>query len=141
MGDIFSKSASEDTNLETFSLIWLDATVNSSEENRLSQEKLRTSINHLKTFEDDKLCEDYIRNLSENDRIVLISSGRLGKIIVPQIHHLRQVFSIYIYCRYKEANEEWANKFIKVNLIFIQILIFILFIDFSIGTRCFCYFK
>jgi hypothetical protein len=121
MGDIFSKPTSEDTNLETFSLIWLDATVNSSEENRLSQEKLRTSINHLKTFEDDKLCENYIRSLSENDRIVLISSGQLGKQIIPQIHHLRQVFSIYIFCRNKETYEKWANPFIKVNLIFIQI--------------------
>jgi hypothetical protein len=41
-----------DDNLETFSLLWLDAQVNTTKDNRQAQEKLRQIINHLKTFDD-----------------------------------------------------------------------------------------
>jgi lipopolysaccharide biosynthesis glycosyltransferase len=115
MGTLLSKSSSEDSNVETFSLIWLDATVNTSEENIKSQAILRESINQLTTFDNDHECIKHIQNRSVNDRIILISSGGLGKLIVPQIHELRQIFSIYIYCINKEAHEQWARKFVKVN--------------------------
>jgi hypothetical protein len=102
-------------NLETYSLIWLDAAVNSSQENVDAQQQLRTSINHLRIFEDDNQCEEYIRSVPEEDRIIMIVSGRLGQHIVPRIHHLRQVFSIYVYCMNNEKNEKWAGKFDKVR--------------------------
>jgi hypothetical protein len=102
-------------NLETFSLIWLDASVNDSGENIDAQQQLRTSINFLKTFEDSDRCEEYIRSKAKDDRIVLITSGRLGQIIVPRIHSLRQITSIYVYCKDKKINEAWANQFKKVN--------------------------
>jgi plasmid stabilization system protein ParE len=125
MGPSPSKPTTDDTNLETFSLLWLDSDVNTSAENIEAQDKLRTIINHLKTFDNDKQCEEYIQDLSENDRIVLISSGRLGREFVPRVHHLRQIFSIYIYCKDKERHKEWSNGFIKANIIFILIIIFI----------------
>jgi hypothetical protein len=115
MGTLLSKSSSEDSNVETFSLIWLDATVNTSEENIKSQAILRESINQLTTFYNGDECITHIQNRSVNDRIILISSGGLGQLIVPQIHELRQIFSIYIYCINKEAHEQWARKFVKVN--------------------------
>ena len=105
-------------NLEIFSLIWLDASVNDSEENVDAQHRLRTSINHLKTFEEGEECEHHIRAVSAEDRIVLIVSGRLGREVVPRIHQLRQVSSIYVYCMDKARNEQWAKQFKKVNNIF-----------------------
>jgi uncharacterized protein (DUF4213/DUF364 family) len=133
MGISSSKPLPADNNLETFSAVWLDASVNTTEENIQAQEQLRAVINHVKTFEDDKNCEDYIRTISENDRIVLIASGQLGKEIVPRIQQLRQIFSIYIFCLNIKANEKWSKEYIKVNskMILIQILIVVL------GTRCF----
>ncbi len=101
-------------NLETYSLIWLDATVNISKENIRAQQQLRTSINHLRIFEDDNECEEYIRSIPKEDRIVLIVSGGLGQKIVPHIHQLRQVFSIYVYCMNKKKNQQWAQQFSKV---------------------------
>jgi uncharacterized protein (DUF4213/DUF364 family) len=133
MGISSSKPLPADNNLETFSAVWLDASVNTTEENIQAQEQLRAVINHVKTFEDGKNCEDYIRTISENDRIVLIASGQLGKEIVPRIQQLRQIFSIYIFCLNIKANEKWSKEYIKVNskMILIQILIVVL------GTRCF----
>jgi hypothetical protein len=102
-------------NLETYFLIWLDAAVNSSEENVEAQQQLRTSINHLTTFDDDNECEEYIRTVSKYDRIILIISGQLGQKLVPRIHQLQQIFAIYVYCINKMQNEQWAPKFTKVR--------------------------
>ena len=103
-----------DDNLETFSLYWLDAQVNTTDDNLQTQKKLRQIINHLKTFDDQNQCHQYILSLSPQDRLVLIISGRYGRQLVPQIHHLQQVSSIYVYCKDKKANEQWAKDFTKV---------------------------
>jgi hypothetical protein len=115
MGILNSKAlVSNDDNLETFSLLWLDAQVNTTEDNRQTQQKLRQIINHLKTFDDQEQCHQYILSLSPQDRLVLIISGRCGRQLVPQIHQLRQLSSVYVYCMDKQANEQWAKDFTKV---------------------------
>ncbi len=105
-----------DENLETYSLIWLDSYVNNSPDNRQAQQQLKYTINHILTFEDDQQCLHYIKNLTKDDRIILIASGRSGRNIVPQIAHLRPIISIFIYCMDKKANEQWAQKFPKVTI-------------------------
>ena len=108
-----TNNASE-KNLETFSQLWLDATANESRENRAAQEQLRSTINHIQTFNNDNECAEYIRN-AVSDRIVLIVGGQIGKKIVPKIHDLYQLFSIYIYCSDREKHKHWSQNFIKVN--------------------------
>ena len=115
-GDKNSKPLeTSDDNLETFSIFWLDPQVNQTEDNRNAQLKLREIINHLKTFDDQNECHQRILSLSQEDRLVLIVSGRCGQQLVPKIHHLRQVSSIYVYCMDKKANEQWAKDFIKIK--------------------------
>jgi hypothetical protein len=115
MGDTNSKPfQTHDGNLETFSLVWLDAQVNTTEDNRQTQLILRQIINHLKTFDDQQQCHQYILSLSPQDRLVLIISGRFGRQLIPQIHQLRQLSSVYVYCMDKQANEQWAKDFTKV---------------------------
>ncbi len=103
-----------DHHLEIFSLIWLDADDN-IEDNQTTEQKLRTIINHFKRFRNAKECQQYIEKLSEQDRLVLIVSRQLAQEIISSIHLLRQVSSIYIYCRDKKNNEEWTNNFTKVK--------------------------
>lgn len=104
-----------DENLETYSLVWLDTLVNSTNENRQAQQQLRASINHLLTFEDDRRCCEYIDSLPKEDRIILIVSGRLGRIIVPKVAHFQQIISIYVYCQDQRTHEAWAHQIPKVN--------------------------
>ena len=115
MGLFWSNKTQTDDNLETYSLIWLDAEVNNSKENVQVQQQLRASINHLLTFEDDQRCLAYISSLSEEDRIILIVSGRFGQAIVSKITHLHQIISIYVYCMNKEYHEKWTQNFVKVS--------------------------
>ncbi|CAF1338406.1 unnamed protein product [Adineta steineri] len=109
-----------DKSLEIFSLIWLDANIN-VKETRDTEQKLRSIINHIKKFQDIKKCRQYIEQTSQKDRLVIIVSGRLGREIVPSIHQLRQVISIYIYCIDKESHEQWAYKFTKIKSIVVDL--------------------
>ncbi|CAF1053656.1 unnamed protein product [Adineta ricciae] len=113
-------SVATDENLETFSLAWLDEEVDSTEENKQTQQQLRQIINHLKTFHDKQQCHDYVTSLSSQDRLVLIVSGRCGQELVPQIHSLRQVSAIYVYSKDEQANEQWTKCFIKVQKVATQ---------------------
>src|SRR5579871_5242706 len=102
-------------NLETFSLIWLDE---SNEKNIIIQQRLRTSINYLKKFNNLQICEEYIRDVSNEDRIILIVNNQWCQEIIPRIHQFRQISSIYIYCTKDRINEieQWAKNFNKVLL-------------------------
>jgi hypothetical protein len=104
-----------DDNLEIFSLLWLDSTVDEPV-NQNTQRKLRTLINYFKKFQNVNECQHYIEQRSENDRLVIIVSGRFGREVVPNIHQLRQISSIYVFCMDKQANKKWADNFSKVIL-------------------------
>ncbi|CAF2972271.1 unnamed protein product [Rotaria sp. Silwood2] len=120
MAAVSPKTIENDGNFETYCLIWLDASVNSSKENCQIQEQLQAIINHLLTFEDDQQCLHYIKNRSEDDRIILIVSGRSGRNIVPQIVNLQQITSIFVYCFDKKANEQWSKQFTKVKGVIVR---------------------
>lgn len=104
-------------NLESFYLIWLDQAVNETEENRQAQIQLRQSINFLRTFEEMEVCENYIQSISPYDRIVLIVSNHFGHQLVPRIHCLRQLFSVYVYCKDKNFAENWTKDLRKVRIL------------------------
>jgi hypothetical protein len=104
-----------DNHLEIFSLIWLD-TNDDIEDIQNTEQKLRAIINHFKRFRNAKECQQYIEQKSKHDRLVLIVSLQLGPEIVPFIHKLRQVSSIYVYCKDKKSNEEWISDYTKVKM-------------------------
>jgi DNA-binding MurR/RpiR family transcriptional regulator len=111
MGSVQATKSSTDVKR---SIIWFDASLSDSQENINAQQLLRTSTNHLKTYVDEKECEKYIRSLSKQHRIILIVGGQSGQLIVPSIHSLVQVSSIFVYCMDKR-NQEWTKTYKKVS--------------------------
>ncbi|CAF1396302.1 unnamed protein product [Adineta steineri] len=109
-----------DKYLEIFSLIWLYAN-EGTKDTRKTEVKLRSIINHVKKFQDIKQCQQYIEQTSQTDRLILIVSGRLGQEIVPYIHPLRQVISIYVYCMNKKNHEQWTCKFTKIKSVVVDL--------------------
>ncbi|CAF2670528.1 unnamed protein product [Rotaria sp. Silwood2] len=105
--------------VDKFCIIWLDANAN-TEEIQNAEQKLASIINHFEEFQDKEQCQKYIETRSEKDRLVIIVSGRFGKEIVPSVHYLPQVMSIYVYCMDKKLNEQWACKFAKVKAVVVQ---------------------
>ncbi|CAF0875555.1 unnamed protein product [Didymodactylos carnosus] len=102
--------------LETFSLLWLDAYVNTAD-NREVQQKLRTVINCIKTFDSVGPCQEYLERQDENEKILLIVSGSYGRQIVSKIHNLKQVTAIYVYCMNIISHLKWTRQFNKVMMI------------------------
>ena len=49
----------------------------------------------FKSFETADQCEDFI-DQNKNYRLILIVSGQIGRDLVPRIHTLPQVISIYV---------------------------------------------
>lgn len=115
-------------NLETFYLIWFGNSLSNE-----FQQQLRTVINYLLTFEDEQQCLKYIHSLSKDDRVILIVKGKLSQQIVPQIVHLRQIISIYIYSNEKKVNEQWTKNFKKVDYSYLLIIHY--FISNILGKR------
>ncbi|CAF1363230.1 unnamed protein product, partial [Adineta steineri] len=100
-----------DNHLESFSLIWLN-----NNENVDIQKELRNTINHIETFDDVAECKNYIEKTSENDRLVLVTNGEFGQQIIPSIHQLRQISSIYI----NSEDKQWTNDFPKLKGIHVK---------------------
>ncbi|CAF3145623.1 unnamed protein product [Rotaria sp. Silwood2] len=117
-GTTSNATKTTDENLESLSLIWLDADVNNSRENIDVQKRLRSIISYLKTFQDPVECEKYIRSVPDGDRMLFIVSGGLGRDLVPRIHKLRQILSIYVFCFDRKKHEEWSQNFTKIKGLF-----------------------
>ncbi|CAF5223503.1 unnamed protein product, partial [Rotaria magnacalcarata] len=109
-----------DNNANVYPLIWLDNTVNRSQQHINDQKLIRSTIDHLKTFENANKCELYIRSISNDEQVILIVNDRLARDIIPRIHALRQVSSIYIYCLDKSINEQCIKQYKKVKDIVTQ---------------------
>ena len=65
----------------------------------------------------DDRCMKFVREQCANKRVFLISSGSLGRRVVPSIHELPQIYAIYIYCADVPSNLEWSRKFSKVRVV------------------------
>jgi len=109
----------KNSNFELFTCLWLDQNVNTTDDNRETLNELRKVINHLQTFHKSDECEQYIRHITK-EKVVLIVSGSLGRQIVPRLHDLPQFIACYVFCQDQKANEQWANKFHKVNGVFVD---------------------
>jgi hypothetical protein len=112
---LHEKFAKDDDHLETFSVFWINGKVNKDEKSQYTHRKLRAIINHLKIFEDVDECQRYIETMAKEDRFVLIVNDEYSQKVVPTIHHLPQVSSIYIYCADKHINKQWTKDFSKVE--------------------------
>ena len=114
MGASIQGSKKDEENLETFSIFWLDASVN-NDENLAAQKQLRSIINQLRTFDNAEEFMAQIRRICDGDLTVVIVSGQLGSSVVPEIHRLPQVSSIYVYCMNTAAHQEWSRSYSKVR--------------------------
>jgi hypothetical protein len=100
--------------LETFLLVWLGSKID-HEQNKILQKRLRQYITILVIFDDLKTCEQWLKNRSTNDKIFLIVSDGLGKKLVPNIHQLTSIISIYIFSYKPENYLDWSQNFVKIR--------------------------
>ncbi|CAF4387025.1 unnamed protein product, partial [Adineta steineri] len=91
-------------------LIWLDSTIdetNNDCQNTIKQ--LRRTINDIKTFTDSDQCLEFIQTIV-NKKACMIISGSLGQHIVPSVHNISQIDSIFIFCENQKHHEQWIKE-------------------------------
>jgi hypothetical protein len=105
----------QQVNLESHQLLWLDANLmHNTNDSKITIEGLRKIVDYTKLFDDIEECFEYIKGTQETTTFI-VCSGHLGKILIPKIHNLQNIWSIYIYCMNKEYHTQWASKYSKVS--------------------------
>ena len=102
-------------------LIWLDTNINIKNKdcgNTVTQ--LRRVVNDINTFTDGEDCIQFINTINDN-KVCMIISGSLGQHIVPRVHSMSQVDSIFIFCGNKKHHEQWAKEWSKIKGVFTEI--------------------
>ncbi|CAF1398030.1 unnamed protein product [Adineta ricciae] len=106
-----------DENLEIFALLWLYSPTDDQHENADIQQQLRSIINYLKLFDDIDDCEQYIRSLSKDDRLVILTDDKFALPITSRIHDLRRITSIYIISSDNETTLAWVEQYKKIRCV------------------------
>ncbi|CAF4226264.1 unnamed protein product [Rotaria magnacalcarata] len=89
MASAKAKTNTSNNSLETYSIVWLDASVN-NDENMGTQNKLRSIVNQLVTFINPDEFLKHVALIQQGDLTILIVSGQLGRIVVPDMQKLEQ---------------------------------------------------
>jgi hypothetical protein len=79
-------------------LIWLDSNIdeNNSEDCRNTVTQLRRVVNSVNTFSNEEQCLAFLVE-NKDEKACMLISGSLGQHIVPQVHDMSQVDSIFIF--------------------------------------------
>ncbi|CAF0775410.1 unnamed protein product [Adineta steineri] len=102
-------------------LIWLDNNINENNTDCTNTIKqLKRVVNNINTFTDSNQCAEFIQTIT-NNKICMIVSGSLGKHIVPHVHDMSQVDTIFIFCNNPESHEQWTKQWPKIKGIFTEI--------------------
>ncbi|CAF1264716.1 unnamed protein product [Adineta steineri] len=88
---------SNQSNLENFSIVWLNPSIKNIESDKLTSSKthLRRIVNYLRIFDRLEPCVEYI-NENVDEKIFLILSASLCQQVLPIVTELEQIVSIYI---------------------------------------------
>ena len=102
-------------------LIWLDNNIDAkSADCRNTIVQLRRAVNTINTYTDAEQCIQFLETM-DNEKACMIISGSLGQQLVPRVHNMPQVDSIFVFCGNKKYHEEWAKKWSKVKGVYTEI--------------------
>ena len=102
-------------------LIWLDSNIdNNSADCRNTTMQLRRVVNNINTFTDGDQCIQFLKDMNQ-EKACMIISGSLGQHIVPRVHNMSQVDSIFIFCSNKKYHEQWTKEWSKIKGVFTEI--------------------
>jgi tetratricopeptide (TPR) repeat protein len=100
--------------VQNFLLVWLDANIASpSEDSQNTIQKLRSVVNDINLFSDPDECVTFLEDVHA-EKAFVITSGCLSQEIMPLIHPMVQVDTIYIFCGDKNRHEEWTKEWSKI---------------------------
>ena len=127
MGTISGTVASSDTNQswrsrsQSYLLIWADSSLNEKEEDYQSTLRhLRSVVSEVHLITTPAQCITFLNEM-DKQKAFIISSGALGRVLVPEIHDIAPVDTIYIFCANKQRQEGWAKQWPKIQGVYTEI--------------------
>ncbi|CAF1029056.1 unnamed protein product [Adineta steineri] len=102
-------------------LVWLDSNIDETNgdcQNTIT--KLRRAVNDINTYTNGDECFEFIQTIVDK-KVCMIVSGSLGQHIVPRVHNISQVDSIFIFCGNKKYHEQWIKDWPKIKGVFTDI--------------------
>ncbi|CAF3844684.1 unnamed protein product [Adineta steineri] len=102
-------------------LIWLDNNIkdNNADCNDVIKQ-LKRVVNNINTFTDVEKCIEFIQTIT-NNKVCMIVSGSLAKHIVPHVHDISRVDTIFILCNNQECHKRWVKEWPKIKGVFTDI--------------------
>lgn len=104
-------------NIEDVTLIWLDDSITDSPDSKHTQMLLLQVTNFVQFYTNACLCIDYIRTV-KNEKIFLIVRDLLVHEVLPKIHSLATVNSVFILCSHSSGPQQYLSTYSKVKGIF-----------------------
>jgi hypothetical protein len=102
-------------------LIWLDKNINdNSADCRSTVNQLRRVVNSINTFTDVDQCVDFLTDIYPAN-VCIIISGVLCQTVVPLIHDVAQLDTVFIFSENDTEHEQWAKDSPKIKGAFIEI--------------------
>jgi tetratricopeptide (TPR) repeat protein len=102
-------------------LIWLDQNIDDKKpdcQNTVAQ--LRRIVNSIHKYTNSEECSKFLETI-DNEKVCMIISGSLGQGIVPRLHDMLQVDSIFIFCSNKHYHQQWTKQWSKIKGVFTNI--------------------
>jgi tetratricopeptide (TPR) repeat protein len=102
-------------------LIWLDKNIDDNNEDcRNTVTKLRRVVNEIHKFTDVDQCIDFLTD-NYNGKVIMVISRELCQEIVPLIHDIVQLHTIFAICSNNNTDEQRAKEWPKFKEVFTEI--------------------
>jgi hypothetical protein len=107
--------------VQNFALLLLATSIDESDANfKHSLTQLQQIVNTIDVFTDADQCVDFLTEIKD-EKVFMIVADTFGRQLIPVIHEIPQLYSIYIFCGDTGKHEVCLNEWAKVKGIFIQI--------------------
>ncbi|CAF1140135.1 unnamed protein product [Adineta steineri] len=106
----------EHNNIESHQLIFLDINLNNTTQYTIPflLEEFRKIVNYTKFINDNEEAVQFIEQTNDTTTF-LICSNCSNQSIIPQIHILRHIRSIYIYCQEEHEHQQCPQEYSKTR--------------------------
>jgi hypothetical protein len=102
-------------------LIWLDSgKAHEGEGFHNTMTRLKQFMETIYPITDSDECIKLVKTNSRKN-IFMIIAGSLGQELIPNIHDLSQIDTIFVFCGSKTRHEKWAKAYLKINGLYTDI--------------------
>ena len=107
--------------LHSFVVVWVDGTIMESDKDfQRTLSQLLNAVHDVTIFTQLDKCVDFLQEV-QTEEVFVIASGYLGKQLVPQIHSMIQLNTVYIFCGNQTTHEQWAKEWPKIKGVYTSI--------------------